>query len=74
MEGPNARDQLRSVHSNHSSWKSKQMLATYMRRMRNATWTLGLRAPVMADKTWLFYVIFIHKNCVGVFLPDHLLF
>ena len=35
IEGPNARDQLRSVHSNHSLWKSKRMLATYMRRMRN---------------------------------------
>ena len=35
IEGPNARDQLRSVYSIHSSWKSKRMLATYMRRMRN---------------------------------------
>ena len=26
---------LRSVHSIHSQWKSKRMLATYMRRMRN---------------------------------------
>ena len=26
---------LRSVHSIHSWWKSKRMLATYMRRMRN---------------------------------------
>ena len=24
-----------SVHSTHSLWKSKQMLATYMQRMRN---------------------------------------
>ena len=35
IEGPNARDQLRSEHSNHSLWKSKRMLATYMRCMRN---------------------------------------
>ena len=26
---------VRSVHSIHSQWKSKQMLATYMPRMRN---------------------------------------
>ena len=34
-EGPNARDQTAFSASIHYKWQSKQMLATYMRRMRN---------------------------------------
>ena len=44
VEGRNARDQIAFFRSA----KSKRILATYMRRMRNATWSLGLRAPLVA--------------------------
>ena len=38
IEGPNVRNGPRNEHSIHSNWKSKQMQATYMRRMRNNLW------------------------------------
>ena len=39
---------LCSVHSIHSYWKSKQMLATYMPPMCIATFRLGLRGRLVA--------------------------
>ena len=39
---------VRSVHFIHSQWKSKRMLATYMRRMGNNNLRLGLQAPLVA--------------------------
>ena len=35
------------VRSVHSRWKSKRMLATYMRRMRNNNLTYGQRSAMM---------------------------
>ena len=39
---------LRYVHSIHSQWKSKQMLATYMPRMRNNNLEIRIGAPIVA--------------------------
>ena len=66
IEGLNSRDQIAFFASIHSKWKSKRMLTTYMRRMRNNNLGLGLRAPLCCPQ--LDNVMTIKKPIIAAIL------